>query len=226
MSSPGCSSRSTRAARSQRPKVPTVAAPEPGTSPPPDDTDALDAARAGFWARWRGELPTCAEARRQAEQVVRADAAPSTTPYEPELAPVLRGPRKCKAKSLLAWFDSRLAKELRRCAHSQCGHEDVRISSSYRSAKVFTWHRGSHPSEAELFPREPVAGGDNANPTCRCPGANANFADIHANVAKLSARSRTARTWQSISLPHHGLIFYQRIKCAATPPLLGAWRRI
>jgi hypothetical protein len=42
-----------------------VDAPEPGSSAMHDDAEALDAARAEFWMRWRSEPPSYAEARRQ-----------------------------------------------------------------------------------------------------------------------------------------------------------------
>ena len=43
------------------------------SAPRPDDADALDAARAEFWMRWRGELPSYAEARRQKAMNDRAN---------------------------------------------------------------------------------------------------------------------------------------------------------
>ncbi|MDH6150490.1 MULTISPECIES: AlpA family phage regulatory protein [Paraburkholderia] len=82
---------------------------------PPDDADVLDAARAEFWARWRGELPSYAESRRLASGALRIAAAPVATPMEPASIAVMGGPRRRKAESMLARFEARLAKEFARC---------------------------------------------------------------------------------------------------------------
>ena len=45
-------------------------------SVPPDDAEAIAAARAEFWARWRGERPSYATSRRQSAQAPAATVSP------------------------------------------------------------------------------------------------------------------------------------------------------
>ncbi|MBC8726467.1 hypothetical protein F6X37_34590 [Paraburkholderia sp. 31.1] len=100
-----------------------MAAPEPESSAPPRDAEALAAARAEFWARWRGELPSYAEARRIAARAVRDEAVPTAEPRKPQPSVRVVSRSGRTAASLRAWFDVRIAKELARCEHGMTANE-------------------------------------------------------------------------------------------------------
>ncbi|WP_162600929.1 GIY-YIG nuclease family protein [Paraburkholderia sp. C35] len=92
-----------------------MAAREPGSSATPDDAEALAAARAEFWARWRGELPSYAEARHlAARQIPRRSAATGTKCDSPSVHVVSATTRR-KAEGLLDRFERLIEKELARC---------------------------------------------------------------------------------------------------------------
>ncbi|MEM5344738.1 hypothetical protein [Paraburkholderia azotifigens] len=82
---------------------------------PPDDAEALAAARAEFWARWRGELPSFAESRCVAARSVESNAAVTGTTRNPPAALAASGARRRKAEALLARFEHLIEKELARC---------------------------------------------------------------------------------------------------------------
>ncbi|WP_147329539.1 hypothetical protein [Paraburkholderia sp. DHOC27] len=88
--------------------------PEPVSVAAPDDAEALDAARAEFWMRWRGELPSYAEARRVSAKATQADIRPVGQPPRTDLFSSLNGPRRQRAESLRVWFERRITKELDR----------------------------------------------------------------------------------------------------------------
>ncbi|MDH6150605.1 MULTISPECIES: hypothetical protein [Paraburkholderia] len=91
-----------------------MAEPEPDINAPPGDAEALAAARAEFWVRWRGELPYV-EASRPATLAARSEAAPAPKLREQERCAVVRGPRRRKTEVLLARFERLIGKELIRC---------------------------------------------------------------------------------------------------------------
>ncbi|CAD6551449.1 hypothetical protein ACFQ3P_30235 [Paraburkholderia sabiae] len=82
---------------------------------PPDDAEALAAARAEFWARWRGELPSYAESRRVAVRLIESNAAVTGTPRNPLAARVANGASRRRAEALVACFERLIEKELARC---------------------------------------------------------------------------------------------------------------
>jgi hypothetical protein len=80
---------------------------------PPDDAEALAAARAEFWARWRGELPSYAATRRKAAQ--------ASSCAGPKSASVLSMQCRNEAGKLVARVDRLVEKELARCEASMTG---------------------------------------------------------------------------------------------------------
>ncbi|MEM5293527.1 hypothetical protein VSR82_04170 [Burkholderia sp. JPY481] len=98
-----------------------TAAIEPQTSPP-DDAEALAAARAAFWTRWRGAQPNV-QARRPATLAARSEAASAPKVREQEHRAAVRGSRRRDAEAFLVRFEYLIDRELQRCESCMMPHE-------------------------------------------------------------------------------------------------------
>lgn len=75
------------------------------------DAEALAAARAEFWSRWRGASSCSAASRRQPARCAHTNDAASKPPAAPKMSAATRR----KAGALLARFERLIAAELARC---------------------------------------------------------------------------------------------------------------
>ncbi|TCK44104.1 uncharacterized protein (DUF927 family) [Paraburkholderia sp. BL8N3] len=127
------------------------------SAPRPDDADALDAARAEFWMRWRGELPSYAEARRQKAMNDRANHEDARNAAERPPRAAVRPPPGFAVNHLGVFF-----KDDDGVPHRVCSPLHVtalvRDSSSENWGRVFEWKDADGTAHIWAMPMELLKG--------------------------------------------------------------------
>lgn len=134
-----------------------MAAPEPASSAPPDDAEALDAARAEFWLRWRGELPSYAEARRQKAMNDRASHEEGRNDTEQSPRAAVRPPSGFVANHLGVFFKDDDGVPHRICSPLYVTAL-VRDSSSENWGRVLEWNDADGTPHIWAMPMELLKG--------------------------------------------------------------------
>ncbi|WP_143281727.1 hypothetical protein [Caballeronia cordobensis] len=89
----------------------------------PDDAEALAAARAEFWARWRAASTHRADTRRASARIPLPYASSCRTPHQRTQQSEPTGACRRAAESLQTWFERCIERELNRCEQGMTPEE-------------------------------------------------------------------------------------------------------
>ncbi|HZZ04324.1 DUF927 domain-containing protein [Paraburkholderia sp.] len=126
-------------------------------APRPDDAEALDAARAEFWMRWRGELPSYAEARRQKAMNNRLSQQDGDSDDEHSPRVSVRAPSGFVANHLGVFFKDDDGVPRRICSELYITAL-VRDSSSENWGRVLEWKDADGTPHIWAMPMELLKG--------------------------------------------------------------------